>query len=162
MIVVSDTSPISNLILIGRIDILESLFDAVVVPLVVDSEIRALKALGKDIGKYEAATWIKKRAARDQDHVLQLRHRLDAGEAEAIVLARELNCDLLLIDERLGTKVAIDEGLRTLGLLGVLVEAKRAGLIGAIKSVIDELDVVAGFWITDGLRTKVLEQVGEL
>ncbi|MBA4122624.1 MAG: hypothetical protein H0X72_09200 [Acidobacteria bacterium] len=55
MIVVSDTSPVSNLILIRRLIILRELFAEVIVPPAVDAEVRALKNFGKDLSEYENA-----------------------------------------------------------------------------------------------------------
>lgn len=161
MIIISDTSPISNLILIGQIFILRQLFETVIVPPAVDKEIKALKALGKDISAYETADWITVRIPTNDKKVLGLKTKLDAGEAEAISLALEIGCDLLLIDERLGTKVASDEGLRTLGLVGVLIRAKSEGLISEVGPVLNELEIVAGFWIGDRLKEKVLDQADE-
>ena len=61
MIIVSDTSPVSNLILIGRINILRELFDEIIIPPAVNFEILALEQFGKDLSKYRNADWIKNR-----------------------------------------------------------------------------------------------------
>ena len=61
------------------------------------------------------------------------------GEAEAIALAIEVSADVLLVDERKGRKAAREMGLRVLGLLGILAEAKRAGFIDRIEPVLEEL-----------------------
>ncbi len=161
MIIVSDTSPVSNLILVGRLSLLQRLFGTVIVPPAVDAEIKALGNLGKDISEYEISKWIKLQTPADDERVSLLKLKLDAGEAEAISLAVEIGCELLLIDERLGTKVAIDQGLKTLGLVGVLIRAKREGLIPEVGSILHDLEVVAGFWIGDRLKHRVLEQVDE-
>ena len=118
MIVISDTSPISNLLLIQRLDILQSVFTEVIVPTAVDREIQALKKFGKDIGRYQTAKWITVSEPSDLEKLKTLRTILDEGEAQAIALAIELKCELLLMDERLGTTVARDEGLQTVGLAG--------------------------------------------
>lgn len=161
MIVVSDTSPVSNLILIGQIDLLRSLFTEVFIPPAVDLEIRALKELGKDISEYESAAWLKIREPRDESRVSFLRTKVDPGEAEAIALAIEIDCNLLLIDERLGSRVAHEQGLQTLGLVGVLIMAKSLGLIDNVAPMLSDLETIAGFWIGQHLKQRVLDLVGE-
>lgn len=161
MIVVSDTSPISNLILVERLDILRELFSDVIVPPAVDREIKALKALGKDIRDYEAAGWIKVSTPSDWRKVNTMKTRLDEGEAEAITLALELKCDLLLMDERIGTRIAREEGLLTVGLVGVLIKAKKMNLIEAVRPILIDLKTKAGFWLGDKLERKILEELDE-
>jgi uncharacterized protein len=90
-----------------------------------------------------------------------LLHELDAGEAEAIVLALESHADLLLMDERLGRDIASHFSLKYIGLIGVLVVAKRKGLISAVKPYLDELRDVAGFRVKEGLYLRVLQDEGE-
>ncbi len=162
MIIVSDTSPVSNLILIERLDILQKLFAEIVVPSAVDAEIRALKQFGKDLSKYETAEWIKVSAPVNLQKVQTLQTNLDEGEAQAIALALELNCDLLLMDERIGTNIARQEGLQTVGLVGVLIKAKEEKIIEEVREILNDLKNVAGFWLGDKLEKKILEKLGEI
>lgn len=162
MIVVSDTSPVSNLILIRRLIILRELFAEVIVPPAVDAEVRALKNFGKDLSEYENAAWITIAQPTDFAKIEALELKLDEGEAQAIALALEINCELLLIDERLGTIIAHQEGLKTIGLVGVLIKAKEKGLITQVKEVLFELKNDAGFWLGEKLQKQILEQIGEL
>jgi len=74
-------------------------------------------------------TWTRVVAARDQNEVAALREQLDPGEAEAIVVAAELEAELFLVDEKRGRRITIDRGLEVTGLLGVLAEAKVRGFI---------------------------------
>ena len=85
----------------------------------------------------------------------------DAGEAEAIALALEAHAELLLMDERLGRDTARHLGLRFIGLIGVLVEAKRRRLIPTIKAELDALRDVAGFRIAQELYWRVLKDEKE-
>ena len=88
--------------------------------------------------------------------------KLDAGEAQAIVLALETNCDLLLMDERIGTNVARQEGLQTIGLVGVLIKAKENGIIKEVREILSDLKQQAGFWLGEKLENQILENLGEL
>ena len=81
---------------------------------------------------------------------------LDEGESEAIALALEIRCNLILMDERLGTKIARTEGLSTIGLIGVLLLAKQKNIIPALK-----LKSKAGFWLGASLLEQVLHDAGE-
>jgi uncharacterized protein len=161
MIVVSDTSPISNLLLIGRLSLLQRIFETLLIPPTVDKEIRALTTLGKDISEYENANWIKIVPTNDKEKLKALQMDLDDGEAEAILLALENHCSLLLIDERLGTKIAQNEGLQTIGLLGVLIKAKNEQIIPALQPILYELRHYAGFWLGANLENRILADNGE-
>ena len=86
---------------------------------------------------------------------------LDLGEAAAIALCLSHTADALLVDESLGRAVAARLGLRTIGILGILVEACSQNLIPKVVPVLDRLEQEAGFWIAPALRTRVLQLVGE-
>ena len=86
---------------------------------------------------------------------------LDIGEAEAIALAVEVKADLLLLDERLGHKIASRLGLSVIGLLGVLLNAKRRGFLAGVRPVLDAVIAVAGFWDSGRLYSRVLDEAGE-
>jgi uncharacterized protein len=161
MIVISDTSPISNLFVIGRLDLLREIYQQIIVPQAVYDELMKLKSFGYDIQEIDKLGWIIIRKPVNAQQVLLLRINLDAGESEAIVLSQEINAGLLLIDERAGAKKAKEMGLKTIGLLGVLVKAKELGLIDSLKSMLEDLQEKAGFWLSSKLKKEILEVVGE-
>jgi predicted nucleic acid-binding protein len=162
MIVVSDTSPVSNLILIRQLGILQILFTEIIIPPAVDAEVRALKQFGTNLSDYENANWIKVIEPVNRQKVQLLQTNLDDGEAQAIALALEINCDLLLMDERIGTKIARQEGLQTIGYVGVLVKAKEERIILKVSEILDELRIKAGFWLSENLQNQILEELGEI
>jgi predicted nucleic acid-binding protein len=90
-----------------------------------------------------------------------LLHEIDLGEAEAITLATELNANLLIIDERIGFKIAISQNLTCTGTLGILSMAKKRGLIEKVKPLVDELQT-KGLWYSEKLINNFLIQEGEL
>src|SRR5439155_16408379 len=92
-------------------------YAGIVVPPRVQSELFR-KAIQRD------PSWTRVVAGRNQNDVAVLREQLDPGEAEAIVVAAELEAELLLVDEKRGRRIAIDRGLEVTGLLGVLAEDK--------------------------------------
>lgn len=161
MIVVSNTSPIINLAAVGRLELLHDLYGRIAIPQAVYHEI-AVRGSGQP-GAIEIQTfaWFERYQVRDVALVQRLKQHLDAGESEAIALAIEMQADQLLLDERRGRMIAKQQGVSVMGLLGVLLVAKRQGLLETIRPVLYELRTVAGFWIDPELFTQVLESAGE-
>ena len=85
---------------------------------------------------------------------------LDPGEAEAILLAEEVNCKFLLIDERKGRAIANRRGVPVVGIAGVLLAAKKRGLIDAVVPILKNLEQ-AGYRISAGLTKEIARLAGE-
>jgi predicted nucleic acid-binding protein len=85
---------------------------------------------------------------------------LDKGEAEVLALSKEMKAELILLDEEKARKSAVIAGFNVMGLLGMLVLAKRLGLLDEIKSLIEELRRKK-FRISDGIIAQALMQAGE-
>jgi uncharacterized protein len=161
MIVVSDASPLINLFAIGELEILRQLYGKIVIPEAVHNEI-VLLGRGKPGSKeLDDLNWIEKKLVKDKNFVIALTNELDKGEAESIALAVEYNADLLLIDEKIGRRVASRFDLNYIGLLGVIVLAKRRGIIENVEPLLKKLSIEAGFWIKPNLYRLVLSEVGE-
>ena len=141
MTVVCNTSPISNLAVIGQLDLLRQVYGAIVIPDAVANEVARISPNYRQAAMVPTFSWIeiikvKSRAAVDD---LLQQQKLDLGEAEAIILAIDLNANLLIIDEQLGRSVAKQKGLEITGLLGALLEAKSKGIILHVKPIVDDL-----------------------
>jgi predicted nucleic acid-binding protein len=154
--IVSNASPLINLARIRSLDLLHQLYGKLLIPKAVWKEIVVEGAGQPGAEEVKSAEWITVQAVANHSLVLALRQELDAGEAETIVLALEQKADILLMDERLGRETARHLGLRYTGLIGVLIEAKRKGLLNAIKPQLDALRNDAGFRMSDTLYTRVL------
>jgi uncharacterized protein len=135
MIVVCNTSPITNFAEIARLDLLHSIYGEVVIPKAVYDELTNVPNPvpgGVEVQTYD---WISVQPVLDQSKVSVFRQNIDFGEAEAIALALELRADRLLIDDAAGRAIALGEGLQITGILGILLIAKRRGLIDSVQPI---------------------------
>jgi uncharacterized protein len=156
--VVSNTTPIISMLKLNRLDILKQLYGQVFIPVAVFNEIEAGKAKGyhKDLSGID---WIEITEIQDKQAVKYFID-LDSGEAEAIVLATELNADLILLDEKLGRFHAKHADLKVTGTIGMLIKAKAVGLIDNLKPLLNEL-IEKDVWIGERLKKEILKKVGE-
>lgn len=158
---VSDASPLINLARIGSLDLLRQLYSRIALPEAVRLEVVVVGAGRPGSSEVEAADWIDLCVVHNIQLVQALQEDLDAGEAEAIALAVESGADLLLMDEHRGRETARHLGLRPFGLVGVLAEAKHAGLLSSVRLALDRLRDVAGFRVHPALYDRVLQDEGE-
>jgi len=160
MPVVSNTSPILNLAIVGQLELLRQQFGEILIPkavldeLKVDEERPGSQAICEAI----ASGWIQVQEASNEPLVQLLKQILDQGEAEAIALAIDLKADWMLLDEREGRKVAKSLGLNVTGILGILLRTKQLGELESLQPVIDELINKAGFRIAPELLAQILAQ----
>jgi predicted nucleic acid-binding protein len=156
MIVVSNTSPLTNLAAIGQFELLRQLYGEIQIAIGVWGELGARGRHWPGHDEVAHADWIKQVVVRDQNLITVLLRDLDQGESETIALASEISAELVLMDERDGRRVAQRLGLRTVGVLGVLLEAKKRGLLSEIRPYLDALRHEAGFYVSDGVYESVL------
>lgn len=161
MIVVSDTSILSGLIQIGRLQLLQQVYGTIIIPVKVQQELLRLADYAVSLDSFTGATWIQTRVIKNRELVSKLALELDAGEAEALVLALEVQADLILIDELRGRGKAYELGIPFTGLLGTLKVAKTKGFIAELKPIIADLQVKAGVWYNAALIERVLQDVNE-
>jgi len=161
VIVVADTSVVINLCCVGQGDLLRRLFQDVVVPPAVAVEFARLVAAVPRFAGLTLPEGIRQQAATTFPALLRSAIGLDPGEMAALALAVEIHADAVLLDERRGREVAGQLGLRTIGILGMLLQAKSAGLLPAVRATLDDLQREAGFWIAEPLRQQLLTLAGE-
>ncbi len=125
MIVVSNTSPLTNLAAIGQFDLLRKLYSEINIPYGVWEELNAMGRQWPGSREVAEADWGHRHNVRNQLWVSSLRKDLDRGESESIVLASELEADMILLDEREGRSAARRVRLKPLGVVGILLEAKK-------------------------------------
>ncbi len=160
---VSDSSVLIGLSSIGRLSILKSRFThGVLVPDAVWREV--VESGGDRPGGQEVreAEWVQCKSVRDQDYIKLLSRELDAGEAEAIVLARQEQADVVLLDEKEARRVARRLGIQVLGTVGILIWARRKGLISNLRAELKLLQEQGGFRLGKDIFLEALRQVGEL
>lgn len=161
MKIVSNTSPLINLAIIGELDLIPKLYGTIHIPKAVFDEIVVQGKGQAGAEQIKNSDWIKVHAVKNKLLLKSLKLELDKGEAEAIVLAIELSANLILLDEKRGRLCAEQFNLRPLGLLGILVQAKKTKLIPQVKPLLEKLRHQAGFWIDDKLYRYILNTVNE-
>lgn len=163
MPVVSNTSPVLNLAIIGRLALLPEQFGEVWVPPAVLEEMRMKEELpgSSTVREAREAGWLRVKEVKDQPLVQVLRHDLDQGEAEAIALALQVKADWILLDQREGRKIAKSLGLKVTGVLGILLRARREGKLPSLQRTMQELREKAGFRIGAELFADLLGESGE-
>ena len=161
MLIVSNTSPLGNLAVIGEISLLQQIYPKMLIPSIVHIELMSLPEIQPTIATLVITGWLEIQTPKNLQLIQSLEQTLDPGEAAAISLASELNADRLLIDERLGRRIATQYGLKVRGILGILVNAKEEGLIPAAKPLLDRLVNEAGFRVSQALYIRTLQESGE-
>ncbi len=155
MIIVSNTSPINYLILIGEIDLLPKLFGKIFIPQAVYIELSDEEA--PNLVKTWITTppnWLKiEPVSQASDAIIDL---LDPGERAAIFLAQELRADLILLDDMKARRAAKERGLNMTGILGILDQAATMKLIN-LPNVVQRLQSTS-FWASDSLFQRLLDK----
>ncbi|HJP95741.1 MAG TPA: DUF3368 domain-containing protein [Candidatus Saccharimonadales bacterium] len=145
--IITDSACLIGLERIGQLDLLPALFEPIMIPPEVDREFGITLA------------WLRIEVPSDTMMVATLKLLVDDGEAEAIALAGERGVRLIL-DDRQARLVAKNLGIPIIGTVGILAQAKRAGIITSLKPVLSELEA-KGFYISNALKAEALRIVGE-
>lgn len=148
-VIVSDTSCFIALAKIGAFEILKDLYQEIVTTTEVADE------FGQKL-----PSWIILDTVKDlqKQHMLEI--QVDKGEASAITLALELGADLIILDDFKARKVAQTLGLSVTGTLGIIVKAKKSGLIPSIKPILKKLQKT-DFYLSKMVLKEALRLAGE-
>lgn len=145
--VVVDSACLIGLERIGRLHVLPALFDPVLIP----------PEVAREFGT--SISWLRVETPANLPLLSALKMLVDDGEAEAMALAGERGCKIVL-DDRQARLVGSNLGLTVIGTLGILVKAKRGGIISALKPLLEDLEA-NGFYLGSALKEEVLRLAGE-
>ena len=157
--VICNTSPIQYLHQLDLLHILHVLTGGVIVPPAVVDELGEGRALGLNLPDLSTLAWATIRRPVSEVAV-PLVTNLGPGEAETLMLALELREAVVVLDDALARRVAETLGINVTGTLGLLLAAKRAGLVPAVGPLLDQLEALR-FRIAPETRAAVVKQAGE-
>ena len=157
MVIVSNAGPIIALARIGKLDLLKQ-FKRIYISKEVYEQV-VVKGEGKPGStEVKGSDWFITKEVKNNLAVESLTIELEKGEAEAIILAVELNADLVLIDEYIARDIAKSRGLQVIGTVGILADAYEKGLIKDLKASLDNLRNKK-VWISEKVYNRVLSGI---
>ncbi len=146
---VSNTSGLIALEAIGRLDLLERLYQKLLIPPAVESEWGT-----------PCPSWMIVSPIRNQTLVQALRLQLGAGESEAIALSTDCGAARLILDDQRARRIAAQLQVPITGTLDIVIHAKQRGFLSLVRPVFDDLRA-SGFWLSDALMQHSLQLAGE-
>jgi predicted nucleic acid-binding protein len=156
-IVISNATPIISLCSVGYEYILKELFTRILISQAVDMELRVLDKPGARFGDLE---WVEIVPVRNKEIILFLRKDIDTGEAETIALAKQMNADVVIIDENAGYQIAKHLDLPVVRTLSILKVAKDKKIITEIRPIVEQM-VSRGRWYSKNVLSKFLDGIDE-
>jgi len=157
---VVNTSPLVFLGSLERLELLRREGREVCIPRAVAEEVAEKPDAAAHAVQAACGTWMQVRNVADHTAVDLVQATLHRGEAEAIVLAKELQAERLVMDDQDARRFADRSGLKTVGTLGILLLAKQRGEIASLRQEIERL-LNLGFRVNPRLITAVLQSAGE-
>jgi predicted nucleic acid-binding protein len=158
-ITIVNTSPIFYFHRLGLIELFKKLYGHIIIPEAVKRELEEGFRQGEDVPLLEQYPWIKIKKVNMPSY-LELISDLGPGESEVLALAANHKSALVIIDDKLARRIAEMQGFRMTGSAGVLLRAKREGLLSELKPIINKL-VGLDFRLKPNLIEAILELAGE-
>ena len=154
MNVVSDTTAITTLLKAEQHWLLLDLYGRVLVPQAVWDELKEFHL--------QLPEFVELHPLRTPIQRLTGTESLGRGEAEALLLAKELNAQLLLTDDRKARFAARRLHIPCIGLLGMIVYAKRLGKISTVREMLNLLEKKGGLYLSDAVVAEALQLADEI
>ena len=159
--VIVNSTPLLVLGNIGRLDILRSLYERIIIPKAVYNEIMEKNDSASHAVR-SASSWIIVETIKNPSEYALYHARLHSGEVETIILAQQSPfADLIVLDDNAARKTAEFLGLKVTGTIGILLKAKQTGIITQVKPILNDI-MKNGFYISNHLLNMILESAGEL
>ena len=152
--VICDTSPIQYLHQLGLLDVLPALAERVIVPPAVVTELETGRALGVNLPDLTKLDWVVVHRPTSEP-ALPLINDLGPGETQVLMLALESRGAIAVLDDALARQIAEALEIPLTGTLGLLIDAKRAGLVTAVAPLLDQLQALR-FRLSPHTRVAVL------
>ncbi|HEY5232670.1 MAG TPA: DUF3368 domain-containing protein [Verrucomicrobiae bacterium] len=161
--VISDTTVLNYLARIGQFGLLRLEFRQILILPAVLAELKRRPDLpGAEHARQALADgWLELRSPKNLEAVETLRVTLGAGESQAIALAQEFASSLLLMDEAAGRDIAERLHLNLMGTTGILLQARKSGVIPRLKPLLDDLLQHHGFRLSRKIYNDALREAGE-
>lgn len=160
MIVISDSTALIGLSKIKKIDLLKHIYKEIFIPEAVFTEVVGKGKGRPGVKEISPSAWIIKKTVKDDRYVEMLMSEIGRGEAEVLVLGKELNADWLIIDDERARAAAVSAGFNIIGIAGLLLLAKQLKLIPSIKPLLDDLKA-KNFRLSDKIYKELLKKGGE-
>lgn len=157
--VIVNSTPLIVLCGIGRLHILKDMYEEIFIPSAVFREVTA-KDDSVCVQIRSAGDWIRVEQIKDHSEKKMYKAKLHDGEVEVMILAQEQKADLIILDDNAAKKTAKYLGLTVTGTLGVLLKAKRRGIIDSVCPILSEMKQ-NGFYIDSVVERMVLDQADE-
>lgn len=158
--IIVNSTPLIALNRIGKLDLLKGIYNEIIIPhavyeeVIVESNLRDMNDFIKESG------FIKIMEIRNHEAKKLFVTSLHKGEVEVMILAKEIDADLCIIDDLLARRYAKYYNLTITGTIGVILKAKELGKIEVVRPIINEL-IDSGIYIDTKLYDRVLEISGE-
>ena len=155
--IVSDSSPLIALSSVDRLDLMQHLFDTVIVPFAVRDEV--LGTAAKAVGGFPPFIHIEPVVAELPVRFLKM--NLHAGESEAIAIALERGVQGIILDDKPAREIAAGLGLKVIGTLGLLILAKQKGFLTEVRPIMAQIIELVNFRIAPSVLNRALSLIDE-